>query len=343
MMRELETGTARVVCFGEVLLRLAAPAPQLLLQDMVLVPSFCGAEANVAMGLAGLGHSCRLVTALPDNPVGEAARRVVTGFGPQLCGPVVPGGRMGLYFLQPGAMARAAGITYDRAGSAFAVCGPGDFDWGQLLANAEWLFASGITAALGDGPLAALREAFSAARAAGVRIAFDTNYRAALWQGREGQAAEILREFSLEADLLFAGRRATALMAGGRFDHADPVAGFHAAARTMFELSPNLRHMAATRRVVHSAERQDLTGLLANRDGVSASPTIMLDPIVDRVGTGDAFAAGIMHGLLEAMPRENIAQFAARCAQWAHSVPGDFLRASPADIAGLGSGGDVRR
>ena len=333
----------RIVSFGEVLLRLAAPPGEVLFQQQQLTPSFCGAEANVAVALAGFGHDARLVTALPDNPLGEGARQTLRGMGVTLAAETVAGSRLGLYFLQPGAMRRPASVTYDRAGSAFANFDPAGYDWPALLEGADWLVVGGITAALGDKALAALRDAMTAAQAAGVKIAFDTNYRPSLWQGREREAAAILRDLSCEADLVFAGRRAVAMMAGGDFSGGDPEAGFHAAAEALFALSPRIRHVAATRRAVHSSDRQDLTGLLADRDGVSVSRTIALENIVDRVGTGDAFAAGVVHALVTGMERDATIAFAASCAEWAHSVAGDFLRASVADIAALGGGGDVRR
>ncbi len=333
----------RIVSFGEVLLRLAAPPSEMLFQQPRLEPSFCGAEANVAVALAGFGHDARLVTALPDNALGAAARQSLRGLGVTLAARDVAGSRLGLYFLQPGAMSRPAQVTYDRAHSAFACFDPAGYDWPALLAGAGWLVVGGITAALGDKALAALRDAMAAAQAAGVKIAFDTNYRPSLWQGRETQAAATLRELSCEADLVFAGRRAVAMMAGGDFSGGDPAEGFHAAAEALFALSPRIRQIAATRRTVHSSDRQDLTGLLADREGLSASRTIALANIVDRVGTGDAFAAGVLHGLITGMERAATIAFAAACAEWAHSVPGDVLRASVADIASLGGGGDVRR
>lgn len=251
---------------------------------------------------------------------------------------------MGLLFLQPGAMRRPARVTYDRAHSAFATTDPGDYDWPALLVGADWLVVSGITAALGETALAALRAAFAAAHAAGVRVAFDTNFRPSLWQGREVEAWTILRELACGADLLLAGRRAVAKMLGGDYGTDDPVAGFHGAARAMFALSPRIAHIAATRRELDSSDRQCLTGLLADRGGVSASRTLALDNIVDRVGTGDAFAAGVIHGLITGMDRADTVTFAAGCAEWAHSIPGDFLRASVADIAALAAGGaDLQR
>lgn len=344
MKADLTPQPVRVVSFGELLLRLAAPAGELLLQHLRLEPSFCGAEANVAVALAGFGHESRLVTALPDNALGAAARSTLRAFDVTLAAETVAGGRLGLFFLEPGAMTRPAAVTYDRAHSAFATLAPEAYDWPKLLAEADWLYVSGITAALGDRALTALRAAIAAAQSAGMRIAFDTNFRPTLWRGREAEAAAILRELSCEADLLFAGRRAAAMMAGGDYSHGDPAQGFLAASHAMFALSPRISYMAATRREVFSSDRQNLTGLLADRDGLSVSRTIALENIVDRVGTGDAFAAGVVHGLVTGKGNAATIAFAASCAEWAHSVPGDFLRATEADIAALGAGnGDVRR
>lgn len=335
---------SRIICFGEVLMRLAAPDRQLLLQEPVLEPTFCGAEANVAVALAGFGHQACFVTSLPDNPIGDAARVQIESFGVDVAAMKKPNSRLGLYYLEPGAMMRPSRVTYDRAHSAFADTQAADYDWNALLEGVDWLFASGITAALGDGALSALRGAFSAAEERGIRIAFDTNYRAALWRGREQEAVEVLRGLSSRSDVLFAGRRATAMMAGGRYDDEDPNEGFHHAAKKMFELAPRLTFMAATRREVASSDSQRLTGLLADREGCSVSDTATLERIVDRVGTGDAFAAGILHGLGTDMGRQGTVDFATASAQWAHSIPGDFLRAKTSDIEALSSGGkDVVR
>ena len=131
------------------------------------------------------------------------------------------------------------------------------------------LLASGITAALGEGPLVAMGEAFSEARKAGVKIAFDTNYRPALWQDREADAKVILRELSLQSDILFAGRRATAMMLGGDYSQHDAQEGYAAAARAWFANSDTLQHVAATRLEVHSSDNQSLTAMLADRQTVA--------------------------------------------------------------------------
>lgn len=333
-----------IVCFGEILLRLSAERHSLLMQDEKLTATVCGAEANVAVGLSGFGNRTRMVSIVPPSRLGNAARSEMRKFAVESTGIRSADGRMGLYFLSPGAMSRPPEIIYDRADSAFARMAAADIDWAEELRGADWLFAGGITAALGDGPLNSIRNAITTARQQNVRVAFDCNYRPTLWQGREHLATEILTELSLQADLLFAGRRALGMMLKRKFDDADGNSGFRSATGAMFGAAPFLSHIAATRREIHSTGRQNLTGLVATRDAMAISPTISLDDIVDRVGTGDAFAAGVVHGLANGMTLEETARFATASAQWAHGVSGDFLRASVADIEAIQqSVGDIRR
>lgn len=336
---------ARIISFGEVLLRLASPGQGLLLQEPLLVANFCGAEVNAATALAGFGHDCAVVTALPDSEIGDAAMSDLRKFNLDMEFVSRSANRMGQYFLGVGAMNRPSRIIYDRANSAFAAITGSTYDWDTILDGASWLYISGITAALGDGPLAELRKAVDTARRKRVKIAFDSNYRPTLWKGREKLGAEILTELALKADLLFAGRRAIGMMVGGTFDQPDPNAAFAEAARAFFDFSPRASYVAATRRDVKTSDCQDLTSLLAARDEVVATRTVTLDRIVDRIGTGDAFGAAILHGLIERMPLMDCANFARAASQWAHSVPGDYLRASVADIEGLldDNAGDVRR
>ncbi|WP_185686770.1 sugar kinase [Novosphingobium aerophilum] len=333
-----------IVSFGEVLLRIAARPPLLLLQEAQLEATICGAEANVAVAFSGFGHASRMISFVPDNRLGDAARNELRRFGVGTDAVKIGKGRMGLYFLTPGAMTRPAEIIYDRAGSAFANLDAEAIDWQQELAGADWLFIGGITAALGDGPLAALRSAIACAKQNAVNIAFDCNYRPSLWQGREQQAARILLELSSQATLLFGGRRAIGMMLDQQFNASDPNRGFQDAANAMFAASPGLAYVAATRRDIISAENQRLTALIADNNSLAVSPTIALDGIVDRIGTGDAFAAGVVHGLVSGHDLDQTIGFAAAAAQWSHGISGDFLRASVSDIIAMqNGGGDVRR
>lgn len=335
---------AKFLAFGELLMRIAAPRENPGFEPKQLLSSFCGAEANIAAGLSGLGHSASFVSVAPDNPLGAAATKTLTAAGLDTRLNRLANGRMGLLFLEPGASARASRITYDREGSAFALCDTGDFAWKELLAGCDWLITSGITAALGNGPLTALQDATSTATSMGVKVAFDCNFRPTLWQGREGEAATVLRELSLSADLLLAGRRAIGMITGKEFIQGNDDRQFETAAHEMFALSRQIQHVAATRREVLSSDRHKMTALIADRAATAMSRTVAIENIVDRVGTGDAFAAGVLHGLCSRLSLQDTADFALACSQWAHSIEGDFLRATLDDIAHLQADrGDVRR
>lgn len=337
------SGAGRVVCFGEMLLRLSPPERELPFQSPRLAAHFGGAEANVAASLAILGHDSAMVSALPDNVIGHAAAGGLRRHGVDTRGICHAPGRMGLYLLSPGAMLRPAEVTYDRAGSAFALTA--GYEWPQLLQGARWLHLSGINLALGEASTAAAREAVRAAGAMGVAISFDCNHRAKLWGERGGEAPGLLREMLSVATLAFADARDMALVLGASHAAGSGDAGFEAAARAAFAAFPQLQLLAATARRSHDVDHQELCGHLATREGSLATRTYQLRGIVDRIGAGDAFAAGLLHGLLRARPAGQVLDFATAAACLKHSVPGDVNLLSEADMLALvaGEGLHVRR
>ena len=236
-----------IVCFGEMLLRFATLPGRRIAEAQSLDLVVGGAEANVAVALAALGHATRMVTVLPDNPLGDRAASALAAQGVNTGAIVRRPGRMGLYFLEQGASLRPSAITYDRAGSAFALAGPEAFDWPALLRDARLLHLSGITAALGPGGLELARAAVAAARAAGVPVSFDPNYRETLWSAWDSRPREALHELIAGADLLFAGHRDIALVLDRTFagDGAERRA---AAAAAAFAAFPRLQVMACTAR-----------------------------------------------------------------------------------------------
>jgi 2-dehydro-3-deoxygluconokinase len=199
---------------------------------------------------------------------------------------------MGVYFIEPGAMQRPTDVVYDRAGSVFACTAAAVHDWPRLLDGARWLHLSGINLALGDASAQSALAAVRAARAAGVSVSFDCNYRSKLWGARAGQALALLREVLAEAELAFA-------------------------------TFPHLRLMAATNRHHLDVDTHDLHGLLATREQLLTTRTHRLARIVDRIGGGDAFAAGLLHGLLRDMADQDALDFAIAAACLKHSVLGD--------------------
>jgi 2-dehydro-3-deoxygluconokinase len=332
--------TTSVVCFGELLLRLNAPDRELLLQSGQLRVYVGGAEANVAVSLAHLGHAASMVSVVPDSTLGAACIAELRRHGVGVEHVRRVPGRLGLYFMSSGASHRPSEIIYDRADSAFAAAGDDALDWSRALAGCSWLHISGITPALGARAAQATLNAARAARSQGARVSFDCNYRAKLWEAWNSNPAESLREIVAAADLLFADQRALALVLGT--PASEP---FAQAAALAFRSFPHLERIATTVRVEHNVDRHDLSALLATPDGTIATRSFALEAIVDRIGTGDAFAAGLLHGLLSAMNEQDSLDFALAAACLKHAIPGDFNPVTAAQVNDLlaGRGFAVRR
>ena len=313
----------RVVCFGEVLLRLSAPGREPLLLSHHIEANFAGAEANAGVALARFGHAARMVGVLPENALGCAALEELRRHGLDTDGIQFAPGRMGLYFFTHGAPYRPAQVLYDRAGSAFAVASADRFQWPALLAGADWLHLTGITPALSDAAAKATLQAARYAREIGVRVSFDCNYRPALWAGKEDKAADLLGGICGQADLIFAQDRDIALIL-----RADPSVSAGAA----FRAFPNLQWIAATILQDRADGHQDLSGALHSRKARWTARTFALHSVVGRIGRGDAFAAGLLHGLMTDAPPQRSIDFAVAAACLKHSIPGDFLLA---DVAGV--------
>ena len=222
MARGTEQIAGAVVLFGEILLRLGAPDGEVLLQSPRLHVAVGGAEANVAVGLARLGGEARMVSILPDNPLGHAALAELRRWGVDTRGVRFGPGRMGLYFLTPGAGLRPADIVYDRTGSAFAAADPELIDWDAALDGAAWLHVSGVTPAIGPTGAAGAIRAVAAANRLDVPVSFDGNYRAKLWAAWLGDGPGIVRTLIDGADLAFLNDQDIALALGRRFEAADP-------------------------------------------------------------------------------------------------------------------------
>ncbi len=333
---------SRVVCFGEVLWRLSSPAGELLLQSPSLAACIGGAEANVAVSLARFGHSAAMVSTLPANALGMAARDGLRAHGVDTSGVRLAEGRMGLYFLAPGAVLRPSEIVYDRAGSAFATGDCAHYDWPALLEGADWLHVSGVSPAVGDGPARAVLDAMRAARALGVRVSFDGNYRASLWAQQGSDGASVLFALMGNADLAFADQRDFALLLR-RPELAYESHRLEAIAAA-FTAFPQLKLLASTVRTQHSVDRHDLSAVLHTRAGSIGTRSYALDGIVDRIGTGDAFAAGVLHGVQAGWNDQDALEFGLAAATLKHSIAGDFNLASEQQVQAVRNGGlDVRR
>lgn len=327
-----------VACFGELLLRLSPPRAELLLQSPAFDIAYGGAEANVAVSLARLGQAARMISVAPDTAVGDAVCGELRKHGVDVSGVRRAPGRMGLYYLTPGAGPRAAEVIYDRAGSAFAAADFHALDWPALLAGAGWLHVSGITPALGAACAEAAIAALAAANALGLTASFDFNYRARLWQGREADAPAILARALGAADIAFGDHRDIGLLLGRDFSDN------RQAADAAFAQFPRLQYLVNTSRIEHSANHHELSASLFGRAQTWTAPAFSLTHIVDRVGAGDAFAAGVIHALRRGRTQEDALRFGLAAAALKHVTPGDFNLATEQDVEALLVGGlSIRR
>lgn len=324
----------RVICFGEILMRLSAPHHELLLQFPHFDVHYGGAEANVAASLAIFGHASEMVSTLPDSPIGRACTGQLRRLGVDTRGVRFAEGRMGLYFLEQAAICRPAVVIYDRADSAFSRTAESAYDWPRLLTGAQWLHLTGINLALGDVTARASMVAVRAAHDAGVRVSFDCNYRSKLWGSRAAQAPALLREVVAGAELLFGGDRDIELLLGMPLQTLPESDRFRRSAEMAFAAWPRLRRIATTQRRCTTSGSHRLRGLLSVRDGDTfETAQYELTGIVDRLGSGDAFAAGLLHSLLCRKSDQDGLEFATAAACLKHSVAGDVNLLREADVA----------
>jgi 2-dehydro-3-deoxygluconokinase len=325
-----------ILCFGELMLRLGPPLGELLLQSPQLTVRVGGAEANVAVSLAKLGATCAFASVLPDNPLGRAARDEVRRHGVDTAPVQFRQGRMGLYFVTPGAVRRPSEVLYDRRDSAFVRHAADAFDWPELLEGVEWLHVSGVTPAVGPGGASAAIAAVRAAVDAGVRVSYDGNFRSKLWAGWQGDPAAILASIFETAELAFADDRDIALVMGRTFEASDHHERRRQAARAAFAAFPRLQRIACTLRSQTSVTDHALSALMLIRDGQDVrevrAPEAEMSGVVDRIGGGDAFAAGVLYGLWSGWSDERALSFGLSAAVLKHSIHGDFNLVSADEV-----------
>ncbi len=332
------------VTLGEILLRLTPPGHERLSCADEFQAFFGGSEANVALSLAQFGMTTDVVTRLPDNDLGHAALSMLRSYKVGTRYLKMEGERLGIYFLETGAAQRGSRVLYDRRHSAFSGIGATTFDWNSILQTAHWFHWSGITPALSMGAAAACRNAIQTARRLGLRLSCDLNYRSKLWDWGL-TPAEVMPNLVSQCDLLigdphtFASMFALPFEAGPDIAEAPSDDVCDVLCRQLRERFPQARHIAFSLRGSHSASHNSWSGILWHSGRLFRSRRYAISPIVDRIGSGDAFSAGLIYGL-NRWPDDNqrVLDFAVAASCLKHSIPGDFNRVSVAEVEKLMSG-----
>ena len=340
---------ARVVTFGETMLRLAPPNLERPLQSPGFVATFGGGEANVAVSTANLGLPTSYVTAFPeDNFLADACIAQLQGFGIDCTRIVRRPGRVGIYFLEAGANQRPSKVLYDRADSAIALAGPGEFDWEAIFEDATWFHVTGITPALSQGCADLTLEAVTAAQERGVTVSCDYNFRKKLWKYGK-TAPEVMGEIVRHVDVGIANEEDCQKCLGVSVEDVDVESGsldvdrYEELALKMLAEFPNLRMQAITLRESVSASHNGWSACVHDRESFHLSRKYQITHIIDRVGGGDAFSGGLICGL-HLFPDDlgQALEFAVAASCLKHSVPGDFNRFSTDEVLvllrGSGSG-----
>lgn len=334
-----------IVCFGEIMMRLSPPPFQRFGQARQFDVTFGGGEANVAASLARYGLPVEYVTRLPENDLGEACLAFLRQHNIGTRHIVRGGDRLGIYFYEMGAAQRGSKVIYDRAGSAFATISAGMVDWDAAFVEADWFHWTGITPAVSAGAAEAVLEAVRAAKAHGLIVSCDLNYRARLWKWGKSPA-EIMPELveycdvvignEEDADKIFGIKAPEADITGGRVE-AD---SYVTVCRALADRFPNLHTIGITLRGSLSASHNTWSAMLWHRGEVFTAPVYQITPIVDRVGGGDSFMGGLIYGLRTYTDKRDALRFAVAASCLKHTIWGDFNLVSVAEVEKL-MGGDV--
>ncbi|MGA2696121.1 MAG: sugar kinase [Terriglobales bacterium] len=339
--------TKQTVTFGELMLRLAPPGFERFLQTPQFVASFGGGEANVAIALAQFGLPAAFVTALPNNAIADAAVAELRSFAVDTSHIIHAKGRMGAYYVEAGANQRPSKVIYDREYSAIALAQPGDFDWNIIFRNAGWYHITGITPAISSSAAALVAESLVKAKEHGLTVSCDLNFRKNLWKWGK-RADELMPDLVRQVDIAIANEEdvqkslGIAAEVNVHSSNLNPAQYEKLTGRVLQEY-PNLKAIAVTLRESKSASHNGWSACLNNRKEFIVSRHYDITHIVDRVGTGDSFAAGLIFGMQQLSSHRDALEFAVAASCLKHSIMGDFSRSTLAEVEALLKGDESGR
>ena len=333
---------SKFLSFGEIMLRLKTPGHERFFQSPSFEATFGGGEANVSVALSNYGLSAAFVTALPDNAIGDAAIAELRKFDVDTSMIRRSGDRVGTYFLETGANQRPSKVVYDRARSSICECGPGDFDWDKIYDGAKWLHITGITPALSQSAADLSLECVKQAKAHGVTVSCDFNFRGKLWKYGKS-APEVMTDLVKFVDVGIANEEDCQKSLGVSVD-VDVESGeldtkkYEALSQKMLDLYPDMSTIGITLRESHSADQNGWSACMRDKDGFRLSRRYQITDIVDRVGGGDSFASAFIYGLNAYDDRQQSLEFAVAASCLKHSILGDFNRVTVDEVEKLMSG-----
>ncbi len=336
------------VTFGEIMLRLAPPGYERFLQSPQLVATFGGGEANVAVALAMFGLPAAYVTVLPGkNAIADAVVGELRRFGVDTTKIVRGQGRMGVYYVENGANQRPSKVLYDRSDSAIALARPGDIDWAAALQGAGWFHITGITPAISASAAALALESVEKAKGMGLTVSCDLNYRKNLWKWGK-PAAAVMTDLVKHIDIAIANEEDVQMALGIQADvdvHSGALerAQYEKLAAKVLAAFGNLKAIAITLRESKSASHNGWSACLHNGKEFLLSRHYEITHIVDRVGSGDCFAGGLIYGIQTMGSHREALEFAAAASCLKHSIPGDFNRFTAEEVMALIQGGGSGR
>lgn len=334
----------KVVTFGEVMLRLAAPGFERFGQSNMLSATFGGGEANVAVSLANYGIPVSFVTRLPKNDITKSCTNELRGFGVDINDIVYGGDRIGIYFLETGAVSRASKVIYDRANSAIAEIKPGMIDWDRVFDGAGWFHWTGITPAISEGAAAVCLEGIKAANAKGITVSCDLNYRKNLWKYGK-TAGEVMPSLVEGCDVVLGNEEDAEKALGITPEGVDVTSGhveaeaYRSVSEQIMKRFPRCKKVITTLRGSVSANHNSWSGVLFDGTNLYEAPTYQITHIVDRVGGGDSFMGGLIYGLLKYKDdMQSALNFAVAASCLKHTIYGDYNRVSVEEVEKLMKG-----
>ncbi len=336
----------KVVTFGEVMLRLATPGFERFGQSNMLEATFGGGEANIAVSLANYGVDVAFVSRLPQNDLADACVKELRGLGVDTSHILREGDRMGIYFLEAGAVSRASKVIYDRSHSAVSEIRPGMIDWEKVFSGAGWFHWTGITPAISQGAADTCQEAIEAANRMGVTVSTDLNYRKNLWKYGK-TAREVMPELVKGCDIILGNEEDAAMALDIHPDGVDVTRGevtadaYLSVSKKIMDLVPRCKKVITTLRGSVSASHNSWSGVLYDGEQLFTAPTYEITHIVDRVGGGDSFMGGLIYGLLTYPEDDQRAlNFAVAASCLKHTIVGDYNRVNVQEVEKL-MGGDA--